>query len=63
MAIACATYAFAHDWRMTLLVLAFTPLFVISAAIQTKIFIGKGGGDENEQLETGKVWFQLFSAV
>ena len=55
MAVACATYAFVHDWRMTLLVLAFTPFFVISGAIQTKVFIGKGGDDDDEQLETGKV--------
>ena len=52
-------YAFVHDWRLTLVVLAFVPFMILAAAMQMKIFTGQGAesgakGDE-AQLESGKV--------
>jgi ABC-type bacteriocin/lantibiotic exporter with double-glycine peptidase domain len=55
--------SFAYAWAITLLILGFVPLIVISGAVQVKLMTGFTGKDKDTIEETGKLTNEAISSI
>jgi ABC-type bacteriocin/lantibiotic exporter with double-glycine peptidase domain len=55
--------SFAYAWTITLLILAFLPLIILSGAVQVKLMTGFSGKDKDIIEETGKLTNEAISSI
>jgi hypothetical protein len=55
--------SFAYAWAITLLILGFVPLIILSGAVEVKLMTGFSGNDKDTIEETGKLTNEAITSI